>query len=314
MQLLFELESRKVSGNESLIVFDDIADSFDYQNKYAIIEYLNDLNESDSNIFMIVLTHNFDFYRTLARRLGLESTSWMCVKRSDETLALSNGLYQRDLFVHLLSKPADDRYFISLIPFVRNLKEYTAGNEDKEYQKLTSCLHLKDETKTITESDVIDIIMSYNRRKPYSRTRSNKSVYELIMSTADTIAAEPNPDEILIVNKIVLSIACRLKAEEYMKQKLLASGLSADGLKTTKDQTKAWTMLFKTHCADNAKMSVIERVNMMTPELIHINSFMYEPLIDMSVHHLTKLYRECSLLINEDKPNLSTIVCEVVYC
>lgn len=296
MQLLFELESRKVSGSDSLIVFDDIADSFDYQNKYAIIEYLNDLNESDSNIFMLVLTHNFDFYRTLARRLGLEPTSWMCVKRYDETLALCNGLYQRDLFIHLLGKPTADRYFISLIPFVRNLKEYTSGSECDEYKKLTNCLHLKDETKTISESDVIDIITSYNRGKPYERARSDRSVYELIMSTADTIAAEPNPDEILIVNKIVLSIACRLKAEEYMKQKLLASGLSADDLKTTKDQTKAWTKLFKAHCTDDAKMSVIERVNMMTPELIHINSFMYEPLIDMSVHHLTRLYRDCSLL------------------
>lgn len=31
----------------------------------------------------------------------------------------------------------------------------------------------------------------------------------------------------------------------------------------------------------------------MTPELIHINSFMFEALIDMSIHHLVKLYRDC---------------------
>lgn len=30
----------------------------------------------------------------------------------------------------------------------------------------------------------------------------------------------------------------------------------------------------------------------MTPECIHINSFMYEPLIDMSIRHLVKLYED----------------------
>ena len=30
----------------------------------------------------------------------------------------------------------------------------------------------------------------------------------------------------------------------------------------------------------------------MTPENIHINSFMYEPILDMSNHHLKTLYTE----------------------
>jgi hypothetical protein len=29
----------------------------------------------------------------------------------------------------------------------------------------------------------------------------------------------------------------------------------------------------------------------MTPENIHMNSFMYEPLMDMSNHHLISLYK-----------------------
>ena len=30
----------------------------------------------------------------------------------------------------------------------------------------------------------------------------------------------------------------------------------------------------------------------MTPESIHINSFMYEPILDMSDEHLRKLYTD----------------------
>ena len=40
LQMIFEIEARKEKDEESLIVLDDISDSFDYQNKFAIIEYI----------------------------------------------------------------------------------------------------------------------------------------------------------------------------------------------------------------------------------------------------------------------------------
>ena len=43
---------------------------------------------------------------------------------------------------------------------------------------------------------------------------------------------------------------------------------------------------------DEAKISILNEVNLMTPENIHINSFMYEPILDMSNIHLKELYRE----------------------
>jgi len=37
-------------------------------------------------------------------------------------------------------------------------------------------------------------------------------------------------------------------------------------------------------------INTIQRVVLMTPENIHLNSFMYEPILDMSDEHLRKLY------------------------
>lgn len=144
LQLLFELESRKASNQDNLVVFDDIADSFDYQNKYAIIEYLHDLDLT-GNIYVIVLTHNFDFYRTMASRLGLRRNSWMTIKKADGSLELKPGEYQKDLFTYFVENHADNKIFVSMIPFVRNLIEYIDGKND-DYDKLTSCLHLKSDT------------------------------------------------------------------------------------------------------------------------------------------------------------------------
>ena len=43
LRFLFEIQSRIEENRNLLIVFDDVADSFDYKNKYAIIEYIKDL-------------------------------------------------------------------------------------------------------------------------------------------------------------------------------------------------------------------------------------------------------------------------------
>ena len=44
LQVIFEVERRIKDNVETLVVVDD-ADSFDYNNKYAIIQYLKDISE-----------------------------------------------------------------------------------------------------------------------------------------------------------------------------------------------------------------------------------------------------------------------------
>lgn len=63
LNIIFEIEVRRHARSETLFVVDDIADSFDYKNKYAIIQYLQDVSE-DPLFRQIILTHNFDFFRT----------------------------------------------------------------------------------------------------------------------------------------------------------------------------------------------------------------------------------------------------------
>ena len=44
------------------------------------------------------------------------------------------------------------------------------------------------------------------------------------------------------------------------------------------------------------KIEIFERVNLMTAENLHVNSFMYEPLMDLSEDHLKRLYSDVSAL------------------
>ena len=299
LQFLFEMESRKVSPNDTIVVMDDIADSFDYQNKYAIVEYIKDLAERSNNkFFMLIMTHNYDFYRTISSRLSNSiSHLWMVERKYDGHISIEQGQYKGDVFAKaFVGKDKDDKIFISMIPYVRNLIEYSKGEENDKFLLLTSCLHQKKDTESITESQIIEAMEDYTRGKGMKRPKSDKKMYDIIMETAESIVNEQEPNLVLLQNKIVLSIAIRLIAEKYLKGKLLASGVLEEELDVKGNQTGTWTGMYKSHCPNDANGTIIERVNMMTPELIHLNSFMYEPLIDMSIFHLIKLYKDCKSL------------------
>ena len=43
-------------------------------------------------------------------------------------------------------------------------------------------------------------------------------------------------------------------------------------------------------------IEILDEVNIMTPENIHLNSFMYEPLLDMDIQELLNLYSKVKAL------------------
>ena len=293
MQIIFEVEARKREGSDTLVVFDDIADSFDYQNKFAIIEYIKDMN--DAGIFKtIVLTHNFDFYRTLSSRLGLGNSVFMTNVSNDGTIELKRGQYRKDLFSYLIDGNHDDKQLISIIPFARNLIEYMEG-QSMDYIKLTSCMHVKQgQTDVLTINDIINLIKGNfpQRCQTLNPVNQNKNIKDFIYNVAESIVAEPNLDSIKIENKICLSIACRLKVEDYMISRMAHDANLVQQMNSiTSNQASKLFELYKGQ--ESNHVDLIEEVNMRTPEGIHLNSFMYEPLIDMSAEHLVSLYNRC---------------------
>jgi len=280
-----------MGGDTSLLVFDDVADSFDYKNKFAIIEYIKDLHSLDS-FKSILLTHNFDFYRTIASRLNLPRQAvYMATKSVEKTITLHSGQYRKDVFNHFIGRYAEEKVFISLIAFVRNIIEYSEEDNCPDYLTLTSCLHLKADSNILTADDIFAIFQS-KLQKLAGKTIvfGATGMVDLIYATAEAICQEPNVDEILLENKITLAIAIRLKAEEYLLKRLQTVGLPNQPINS--NQTQALLKLYKTAFQGSDALQILEKVNLMTPENIHINAFMYEPLIDMSVFHLRDLLRE----------------------
>lgn len=154
LNILFEINARRKQGQETLVIADDIADSFDYKNKYAIVEYLKDVSELDK-FSCIFLTHNFDFYRTVSGRLNIKRPNRLFASKNGRNLNLKEEKYQNNPFEFWKDNLEVNRYAISSIPFVRNLAEYCAW--DAEFKRLTSLLHMKADTAVITIQDLESI-------------------------------------------------------------------------------------------------------------------------------------------------------------
>jgi len=118
LNIIFEIEERKKNSIDNLLIFDDIADSFDYKNKYAIIQYLKDVSK-ENNFYSIILTHNFDFFRTIQSRFSLnrDNNCYMTIKTNDEIIIekaeyLNPFNYFKDKFT------SNETILIASIPFV----------------------------------------------------------------------------------------------------------------------------------------------------------------------------------------------------
>lgn len=156
-----------------------------------------------------------------------------------------------------------------------------------EFLKLTALLHLKADSQTITVRSLEDIYKGILNNPTITLAEPNKPVIDLIFELADVIQTEPD-ETAELESKIILSIAIRLQAEKLMIRKI-ANQAFVDAI--TKNQTINLLKQFKKDFPmDATSIALLEQVNLMTPENIHLNSFMYEPILDMAPGHLKRLY------------------------
>lgn len=313
LNIIFDIEKRRRENRKTLFIVDDIADSFDYKNKYAIIEYLIDMADKD-DFYMLLLSHNFDFYRTVSSRLGLQRDYRHDVNKSENGIEIKKELYQDKPFIYWKER-LEKKHIIALIPFVRNLIEYGVDKRinsfsgiDDDYLLLTNIIHLKDHTANIKIYHLKEVYREYMGNDRFRDINDNDDVYP----TIDTLASTMTNNDTKLEDKIIMSIAIRLKAEEYMKNVINNSNAnytwtlrrqvqSGDKnalmsfISSVGNQTRELFNAYR-QVGEQNHIKILDRVNIMTPESIHLNSFMYEPILDMDIIELKQLYDDtCNL-------------------
>lgn len=91
------LAVKEIDRGPLVIIFDDIADAFDYKNKYVIVEYLyelsNDSKYTDIPIYFILLTHNFDLYRLVGHNVAHDKNCYFSTRKENGKIEVERASY-----------------------------------------------------------------------------------------------------------------------------------------------------------------------------------------------------------------------------
>ena len=290
LNFIFEVEDRRKRSIETLFVIDDVADSFDYKNKHAIVQYLEDISKVDF-FSQLILTHNFDFFRSLSNNF-VHRKRCLMANRIKHGLKLSQAEGVENYFIGMWKNKinSSDIILCATVPFTRNLIEYIKGKSDPVYLKLTSLLHWKEETVRISVGDYYDIYNNlFGTNHP---TTDKRCFYELLFDKANEIRNKDNHDGLNLEDKVVLSIAIRMKSEIFLIEEIRKIK-SDEGYWCEKEsQFGALMKLYTKEMPLSGAIKILEKVSVTVSSNIHLNSFMYEPILDLTIEHLIKLYSE----------------------
>lgn len=180
----------------------------------------------------------------------------------------------------------------------------------EDFLFLTSLLHEKQDSRRITFGDIEPLYKHYAGVTQFDASVGTDVV---VLSKLYSVCDDITTSDTKLENKIVLSIGIRHKAEEYIiqqihnytgqlswrKNKQNYRGTNVEFMNFVQNNRNQTRELFNGYkqFGDADKIKILNEVNIMTPEHIHVNSFMYEPILDMDIVELHRLYHTIKNLI-----------------
>lgn len=305
LNMLFKIEELEKTNKHKVLIFDDVADAFDYSNKHAIIEYLCDI--SSKSIFdVIVLTHNFDFYRHFGNRVSGRNACKFGSSDGYGNISFSEGGYLKNLYTNYLRKNAEKpngiNHALAIVPFARAAQEIINPNYEKNdqiYDFLTEILHYRPKCGArLTGNTYAKTIKKLLGINCISLLGNKNKLYKIIYNQASYIASLNTIDQ-KVEEKIVLSMAMRIFGEKYMIYQLKRVGANKRGENIGNLQFGQLFELFKKYLPNKESIDILDIIHIFTPVEIHVNGFAYEPLIDYSIVRLRKLFAELNHLLGK---------------
>ena len=125
-----------------------------------------------------------------------------------------------------------------------------------------------------------------------------KKFFESLIEESKKISSDTrNLNMFELKNKIVLSITIRLMLEDVLLRNLKISVTKY----ITKNQITNLIQNQINNMNDTFK-KLVEEIKVNIPEFIHLNAFMYEPLVDVSPYKLISLFNELLMYYDRTLP------------
>ena len=217
LNIIFDVKKKLKDGVDTLLVLDDVVESFDYRNKYTFFEYLQELASQNNHLYIISLTHNFDFFRLVYEKLYPKNEEQFRLVISDENNNLSaEEMFDPRVFGNYKKDAATDKSaWVTMIPFARNIVEFQHG-KTQQYKELTRALHTM--ISNVTVGDIQQYLQSIISvtGTPFDESLN---IHEAIILYAKEVAADTS-DGFSLKDNLVLAIGTRLCYQSNIRRRL----------------------------------------------------------------------------------------------
>ena len=275
LDLIYKLEL-KDNKDDTLVILDDIVESFDYKNKYAMIQYIREFSQEFN---VIALTHNFDFFRGMAYN---NASPWSTEKNEDCIKITQHNMYSLSKWFEKLD---DDQKLISSIPVLRNVFELLHMRDEKK--EIEAFLHYNTNIEELTMQNLKCKFETVVKNSPITATNEK---YLKRLSEIITKYSKSNYNELEF--KIILAIAIRIYTEKFLMKKL--------DVNEKYDMRKMFQDCKKQSRLNECEEEFIDKIVLIVKEYIHLNAFMYEPLMDIDVSELIDLHEDISEVLEKN--------------
>ena len=268
--------------NNPVIVLDDVVETFDYSNRYAFIEYILDM--IDNNVNIIVLTHNYEFYKSLSMKTDKLTKLSAHSDKGTVTIEKNSKL---NIKIEDIFKDINKDNVLFTIPFLRETKVMLC----QDTTLLDNCLHYKSETSQVTVNDLLEYYKKMGFQIKNIEKHKDTKYLDFLFDKADSIKKDNYYD---LSNKVVLSIACRMLIEKRIINENydLITGICRNQTSTIKKKYS--------NSLSEKVLDILDRTLISTPDFIHVNAFMYEPLVDIDIRYLKNLYKDIKELKDDE--------------
>ncbi len=308
VNFILEVERKVAEGLPLTIILDDIVDSFDYKNKYGILDYFRNLiceRDDHKRIQLLLLTHNFDFFRSAALMLGgvpcrekklyfayadyaNERHASFDVTFADVT---SEGYYiEAAKFNEWHSNPTLCQYYSCLI-FQRTVQQLSLGTSNNHLiSAYDDYLHydLRDQ-----DNKTVDALISLPGMPSASNLPeivAGSHYMKTVIKTAKEIVDSGLTAETNLAEKLTIGLAIRLLRERFYAKTILDSGRSLNGV-NHENREQEFNRLIGSSVPLETK-SKLRFARLISSPLMHVNSMMYEPIIDANPSELSRAFND----------------------
>ena len=296
INFILTVETLLLKNEKVHIVLDDAVDSFDYKNKYGIIDYLLEIKDNP-NVQIIIFTHNFDFYRSSILAFGKKEIGQFFAYRDKNNLVTFYDSSKQKYYLEVSNfnswkaNPTPEQFF-ALVPFARNLLQLKTSSKNDAVKQIDDFLHFN---KGLTDKTIGELHILLERAMGVQLPRNFKhdDIYavELSKTIDDLIDKEATLVETDLEDKILLGIYIRVYLERFLYiNHLSQSGSKPDLADNVYARTSNLIRINRQFLSEDDLDKTIE-ANLISPCYLHANSFMYEPLVDVGLTELIEMVK-----------------------